>query len=273
MYFKLRGVLPYDKKVKAEIIGGCSIVVLWYIMYSLHWLPEKALPNPLKVITAFPRLHMELGLVRNALYSLSLNVLGMLEAVVLAVPIGFILGLYPLPRAIVERYLSASRFIPIPVLMGLFIALFGIAMNMKVQFLALAIFVYLVPQVILQIDLLEPIYDETVMTLGATPWQRIKHVFIPGVMPRIYNDIVVLSPISWTYIVVAEAINTNDGGIGAMAYLAGRTGQADILWALVITILVIAVTQDKALILIDKLFFKFKYAQVCKVECKKEVKK
>ena len=265
MYFTLRGTLPEKTKIKAEIFGLCVIIACWYFSYQFHWVPEKILPHPLSVITAFHDLHFKLGLVRNAGYSILLNVLGMMEAVALAIPVGFILGLYPLPRAIAERYLSASRFVPIPSLIGMFIAVFGIAINMKVQFLALAIFVYLVPQVILQIDKLEPIFDETVMTLGATSWQRIKYVFIPGVLPRVFNDIIVLGPISWTYIVVAEAINSTDGGIGAMAYLAGRTGKSDMLYALMITILVIGVTQDKLLNLLDKLFFKFKYAQNIKV--------
>ena len=106
----------------------------------------------------------------------------------------------------------------------------------------------------------EDVYDHTIITLGATKWQRIKYVFIPAALPKVTFDIIILAAISWTYITVAEAINMNGGGIGAMANMAARASRTDKVFALVIVIVLIGFCLDKLATMLDKRIFRFKYA-------------
>jgi NitT/TauT family transport system permease protein len=129
---------------------------------------------------------------------------------------------------------------------------------MKVSFLAVGIFVYLLPTVILRVDEVKEVYVQTVKTLGASRWQVIKTVFIPDVLSRAFDDIKVLAPISWTYIIIAEMINKT-GGLGSMAYLFGRQSRADKAFAILVIIIFIGIVLDKIFTGLDRLFFPHKY--------------
>jgi NitT/TauT family transport system permease protein len=184
--------------------------------------------------------------------------MGYLEAIVVSIPLGFLLGLFPLFKKLSSKYIDAIRFIPLTAVTGLFIAWFGIETNMKVQFLAFGILVYLLPVVVQRVQEVDNIYLQTAYTLGASKWQIIRTVFIPSVLAKISDDIRVLVAISWTYIIVAELINKS-GGIGAMIWTASRQSRIDKVFALLIVIILIGIAQDKLFDWIDRRLFPYKH--------------
>ena len=143
-------------------------------------------------------------------------------------------------------------------LIGCFIAWFGIYENMKVQFLAVSIIVYLLPVVVQRIQEVSETYVQTVHTLSTSRLHIITKVFIPDVLSKVFDDIRVLVAISWTYIIVAEGVN-NSGGVGAMCYIAGRQSRFDKVFAILLVIILVGYVQDKLFMYFDKLFFPFKY--------------
>jgi NitT/TauT family transport system permease protein len=185
--------------------------------------------------------------------------IGLSEAVIFAIPIGLAIGLNSYLKAIFEPYLSALRFVPLTALVGLFIVAFGIYTNMKVQFLAFAIFIYLVPVIVQRVDETASVLDQTMKTLGANRWQRVLYLYLPDVLARVYTDIKVLSAISWTYIVVAEMVNLN-GGVGALSFLAARQGRTDKVYVIIIVIVLVGLLTDKMFNLLDPIIFPHKYA-------------
>jgi NitT/TauT family transport system permease protein len=255
--FKLRGRLPKQTFGIIEFAGVILIILVWQLISTLHLVPASLFPPPLKVLNSFKELHFEDALVRNTLFSVKLNLLGYLEAVAISIPIGFAVGLIPLFRGLFNRNVEALRFVPLTAVTGLFIAWFGIDTNMKVQFLAFGIIVYLLPIIVQRIDEVEEVYIQTVYTLGASKWQTIRTVYIPAVLSRISDDIRVLVAISWTYIIVAELVNKS-GGIGSLAYIAARQSRIDKVFAILIVIILIGFIQDKLFVLLDKLLFPHK---------------
>jgi NitT/TauT family transport system permease protein len=254
----LRGQL--DKKTNTIIsMGGLILLMLlWAFITEMKLIPPKILPSPFKVILAFKELHFQDALIRNTTFSLYLNIMGYLEAVVISLLIGFPMGLFPGVRSLLSKYINAFRFVPLTAVTGIFIAWFGIYHAMKIHFLAFGIMVYLIPTIIQRIEEIDDIYDQTAITLGASMWQRIWHVFIPGALSKLTDDIRVMTAISWTYIVVAEMINAQ-GGIGMLSWVAGRQVRIDKVFAILLVIVVIGILQDKLFVLIDKKCFKHKY--------------
>jgi NitT/TauT family transport system permease protein len=257
-YFDLRGHLEKRTNTIVGLVGFTIILSIWIFITSTGMIKPQILPSPFKVLTAFPELHFKDALVRNLTFSLYLNFMGYIEAVVLSVLVGFSLGLFPLFRSLFSKYVDAIRFLPLTALTGLFIAWIGIGNSMKINFLAFGIFVYLVPVVIQRIDEVDDVYDQTAITLGGTMWQRIFRVFFPAVMSKISDDVRVLVAISWTYIIIAELINAV-GGIGPLIYICAKGSAMNKVFALLIVIVVIGVIQDQIFKFIDRLFFKHKY--------------
>lgn len=258
--FALRGSLPRKTKTILEVGGGALFLLIWWLVVYTGLIRESILPSPIKVFTSLPELHFEDALIRNAIYSIKLNVMGYGEAVLIAIPFGFLIGLLPLFRAMNERYITALRYLPLTALIGLFVLWFGIGDMMKIQFLTLGILVYLLPVVIQRIDEVRQVYIDTVTTCGANRWQTIRSVYIPDVLSRLSDDVRVLVAISWTYIIIAEVVNKQDGGIGALIYTVARQSRVDKVFAALLVIILIGFLQDKLLLYLDKMIFPHKYA-------------
>ncbi|MDD5589164.1 MAG: ABC transporter permease subunit [Candidatus Nanoarchaeia archaeon] len=256
--FELRGIMPRSYTKIITIIGSLFILLVWIILSISGTISNTLLPTPWAVLSSFGELHYQDALVRNALYSIKLNLLGYLEAVIISLPLGFVIGLFPVFREAFRKYLDAIRFIPLTAVTGLFICWFGIDDNMKIQFLAFGIAVYLLPVVVQRIIEVDDIYVQTVRTLSIRNWPVIKRVFIPAVLSKVSDDIRVLVAISWTYIIVAELVNKS-GGIGALAYLAARQSRIDKVFAILVVIIVIGFVQDKLFLVLDKALFPHKY--------------
>lgn len=256
--FELRGELSASTKTVIEIVGAIFLFLVWKGVADSGLISPYILPQPLNVLYSFGDLFQKDDLIQNIKFSTMLNLAGCLEAIAISLPLGFILGLFPVFKAFSERYLSASRFLPLPAVLGIFIAGFGIYVNMKVQFLAVSIIVYLVPVVAQRVAETPQVYIDMAKTLGASKWQTIRWIFIPDVFSRVWVDIGVLSAISWTYITIAEKVNDAEGGLGALAEISRRQQRIDKVYAVVILIALIGWGWDKLHAYSDKLMFGFK---------------
>jgi NitT/TauT family transport system permease protein len=216
------------------------------------------LPPPHRVVQSYPALLQEDALVKNTFRSIWLNLQGYFWAVIISLPIGFLIGLLPLFRGMFSKQVDALRYLPLTALTGLFIIWFGIEDQMKIAFLAFGIIVYLLPVVVQRIDEVQGVYLKTVFTLGANAWQTIRSVYIPSVMAKLMDDIRVLTAISWTYIIIAELLN-RQGGIGSLIYIKARQGQIEKVFAVLIVIILIGFLQDRIFVYIDRRVFPHKY--------------
>ena len=257
--FELRGELEKKPATIIAIIGFFFFMFLWQSMSWFNLVPESLLPSPISVMKSFKELHFKEELVRNTIYSVKLNMIGYIEAVLIALPLGFFMGLFPVIRVATDKYIKALRFIPLAAATGLFISWFHIGDNMKIQFLAASIIVYLLPVVIQRIDDVEDVYIHTAYTLGANKLQTILSVFIPSVKSKIMDDIRILVAISWTYITIAEALNMTSG-IGMLAVQCGRKSRVDMVFAILFLIAVLGFAQDILFKKLDKAINPHKYA-------------
>ncbi|HZV45657.1 MAG TPA: ABC transporter permease subunit [Saprospiraceae bacterium] len=250
------------QKLFFGIAGVLFVLLIWTLltMGADPIMKSGILPPPLKVLYSFNDLLNENDLLRNIGLSISRNLLGYVEAIVITIPVGFIIGLIRIPRFSFKKQIDAFRFIPLTALIGVFIVWFGISITMKVHFLAFGILLYLLPVMIQRIDEVDDIYLKTAHTLGASDWQILKTVYFPSVISKLFDDLRVLTAISWTYIIVIETINSGEDGIGALIYTVGqRQVKVDRLFALLIIIILIGVIQDRLFAYLDKQFFPYKY--------------
>ena len=259
--FKLRGDIPRQYKLVLEVLGVGILLLIWYFLtYGENPVVAKlTLPSPGSVFSSYGEMISENQLVKHTFRSLGLNLGGYIKALLWTLPLGFIIGLYPLFRGMFHRMFDAIRFIPLAACTVLFIVWFGTSIPMKVNFLAFGIFIFLLPIVIQRIHEVKDVYLKTVYTIGATDWQTIRSVYIPSVMSKLIDDIRILTAISWTYIVVAETINSEEGGLGALTYIFRRQSQTDKLFGILILFILIGLIQDKLFVRLDRELFPHKY--------------
>lgn len=256
--FELRGQIS---KVQAIIIGlaGFALIILaWHMITNGNEEMQALMPTPKSVLAAFQEMYYNDFLIGNTNTSIVRNFHGYYKAIIYALPIGFLIGLFPIFRALFSKYVDAIRFIPLAATTGIFIIWYGIEEGVKVNFLAFGIFVYLLPIVVQRIDDVQKVYMQTAKTMGASKWQTIRTVFIPSVFSKVFDDIRVIVAISWTYIVIAELIN-NQGGLGVMIHTAARQSRIDKVFAILFLIVIIGIVQDQLFKWLDRLIFPHKY--------------
>lgn len=268
-FFKFGGTLGNKTNNFLGIIGALIILVLWYLLtLSGNLIPAKILPSPILVFQQFGSLFTEYGLLTEAWYSIKLNLYGYFFGIALAVPLGFFLGIYALPKGLFVRYTDALRYLPPPSIAGIFTAILGYGFGMKATFLAFAIFVSLLPCVIQKInDLQNPkndkdfVYLQTIKTLGANNFQKLTKVYIPYVMGRLWDDIVNLTAITWTYIIIVELLN-REGGLGGLIHILRRQGLMPEMCGVLFCIVLIGIFQDFLLKQTGKVIFPYKYTEM-----------
>lgn len=256
--FALRGEVNTSTKTLLNFLGFALLILIWQISVTVLKVSPAILPTPLAILKSFKEIWYDDYMLMNAGISIKLNLLGYLEAIALCIPLAYLIALIPILNHLSSKILDSTRYLPLSALLGLFIAWFGIGTEMKVQFLAFGIFVYLLPTCVDRVLKVDKVYEQTAYTLGASKWQLIKSVFFPASIRFISDDARILNAISWTYIIIAEMVNKT-GGIGSAIFMAGRMSRIDKIFAWLIIIVIIGFLQDRMFKLIDKLLFPSKY--------------
>ena len=260
---KFGGHISPKTEMIVGIIGGTFLILVWYLITVSGLIPEKILPNPIGVIGCIPSLITENDLFGNMWYTIRLNLTGYLYALTIAIPFAFIIGIYPFMSAALKKPIDAMRFTPMPSTTAIFIAIFGLQTTMKSFFLCVSILIYILPAITQKVtELQNPnsqsnIYLQTAITIGMNNWQKFKYVYFPFVMSHSYKDIVNLTAISYTYVVIAECIN-RDGGLGSLIALMSRQSHMPKVYALLFIIIIIGLIQDYLLKKLEPVLFKYK---------------
>jgi NitT/TauT family transport system permease protein len=241
-----------------QLLGWLVIFAIWYFITNYGIINTHVLPTPQKTLNAFEEMKREDNLGHNILFSVKINLLGYLKCIIGAIIFGFAIGLNPKMRKMFSHQISALRFIPITAMMGIFIAISGLTIATKINFLAFGIWVYLVPVVVQRIDEVSITHLQMMKTLGASAWQTLVHVQWKSVIARLSDDIRILVGISWTYIIVAELAGIQ-GGLGSLIFLGERQSNVGKVYGVIFIIVAIGIVQDILFKLIDRILFKFKY--------------
>lgn len=281
--WSLRQATPPRHRWKLGLAGIVLVVFVWWMIVLIWNLPRSVLPSPYAVAAAFPRLFLgndevwhdaasfsenvksvlyalSHNVLQHVVYSIWLNVMSYIEAIIITVPLGFVIGLFGPMRSLSERVLAAFRYLPITAFVGILVMWFGISHTAKIQFLTFGLAVYTLLATIQRVDEVEQIYVDMAKSCGATRWQRITTIFFPLVIARLSDDLRNLVPLTWTYIVIAEGFNLGQGGVGGLINNYSRMSRFDFVFALVLVISVVGFFQDKAWLSGDRKVLAWKYA-------------
>ena len=237
----VREPVPQRKARGLALAGLLSFLAVWCVLSYTGLVPTVILPSPTEVIRAFPVLHFEEALVRSAGWSLYRVGMGFVLSALVAIPLGLLMGTFPAVRHFLSPLVDPLRFLPISALVPLFLVWFGIEETMKIMLLFVGIFVYL----------------QTATTLGASRWQLVRHVLVPGSLPAIGEALRVMNGIGWTYVILAEIVNARLG-LGHIITVAGKRSHVDQIFAGVLVILFIGVVTDGMIRVANKQLFAWK---------------
>lgn len=221
--FALRTPLPRNLSFALGFVAPALVLVAWCVASYGGLAPPDFLPSPTEVVRGTLQLFMQHDLGAAILISTRRIALAFVLAAALALPLGILMGAFEPINRIFEPVMAPLRYMPISAFIPLLILWFGIYEKQKVAFLFLGVFVYLLPVVVSAIRAVPEELVQTSLTLGASKGQVIRTVLFPAALPEIFDSFRVMNAISWTYVILAEAVNP-EHGLGYMVELA-RTHQ------------------------------------------------
>lgn len=180
----------------------------------------------------------------------------------IAFPIALLVYNSRIANDIISPVISIMRYIPVTAFYPLLIMWFGIDELMKIVFLFIATFVYMMPSVILCLDEINSDLIDTGLTIGMNKLQIITKVQIPAILPSLMNSFIMMYGIGWTYIAITETINAKYG-LGFIIQQSSSRGRTDLVFMAIIMIMIISVLFDNLTKKLVKRIFKWRYLNDC----------
>jgi NitT/TauT family transport system permease protein len=257
----VRQPLPRSLAVALGFVLPVIILAAWCGASYGGLAPDDFLPSPSEVVRGTLQLFFQYDLVGAILISTRRILLAFALASALALPLGILMGAFAPIHQIFEPVMAPLRYMPISAFIPLLILWFGIYEKQKIAFLFLGVFVYLLPVVVSAIRQVPEELVQTALTLGASNGQVIRTVLLPAALPEIFDSFRVMNAISWTYVILAEAVNP-EHGLGYMVELARTHQKASWSFAGLIVIGGIGLITDQIIRSISMILFRWREEQI-----------
>lgn len=208
------GLSGQNGGVDLRLVSMVSLIIffgLWEIVVRLGFIEPLFLPAPSAIIK-----RAIIMLQKNDfwvhIFSSGCRVLvGFAAAALVAVPLGVLLGTSRFAKAIADPLLSFLRPLPSMSWIPLSLLWLGITETQKYSIVFMGSFA---PSVLYTIEAtrnIDPVLIRAARNLGASKYQVMKDVVLPGALPSIIAGLKVMLGIAWTCVISAELVAASKG--------------------------------------------------------------
>ena len=228
--------IPRSHYATIAILSVGLLFGLWALLsYGGFVQPTYFLPTPTEVLDSAVRMILNGELFEHASASISVIVTGWALAVVLAVPLGILMGSFKFFEALFEPVVNFVRYLPVSAMIPLLILYVGLGFEEKVAVIFIGTFFQLILMVAdvaahVPKDLIDSAY-----TLGTSRVRVVTHVLIPATLPGIMDNLRITIGWAWTYLIVAELVAA-EKGLGIMILESQRGLRTDRIFVGLVTI-------------------------------------
>jgi NitT/TauT family transport system permease protein len=249
------------KAALGAIVPVC-LILLWEL--GVRWTGTRLIPPPYQV--AVMMWDFAFGGIYDDAFSASLPTHfwvsvqrvygGFLLAAVLAVPLGLMIGRFPLLRAMLDPTLSLLRPVPVTAWLPLSMIFFGLGPKSAIFLVFLGAFYPILLNTVFGVKSVDNKLFEAAAMLGCNGSQLFRSVVIPAATPQIFNGLRLGLGFAWILIVVGEMTGVPEG-LGAVI-MDGRTlSRTDLVITGMIVIGVTGFLSDRLIVLANNHLLKW----------------
>lgn len=239
-----------------KILGVIILILLWYVGSTVT--TPLFVPSPLAVWDALLGLIESGQLWNGLLYSFNRISTATFLSMAIAVPIALLICSCKTLNEMISPVISAMRYIPVTAFSPLLILWFGIDEEMKISFLFLATFVYVLPSTVLCLQDVPQDLIDTGKSIGMRSHEIISEILLPAALPSIMNSFLMMYGIGWTYVAVIEAVNAKYG-LGYIINQGAARGKTAVVFASILTIIVFSYLFDRIGNILIRKIFRWRY--------------
>ena len=241
-----RLVPPAWRALLIGLIVPGAIVFVWALAGALDRLPALMLPPPATVLIALRDLVQSGDLASALAISLRRLAQGFVSGAAFGLLAGATMGLSRLGERIIRPMFMGFVQVPILAWIPLLMIPFGIGETLKTIAIGIAAFA---PVALNSFKGLRQV-DAKLVEVGTlyrfTPFQRLRHILLPGALPAISTGLRLGLTQAWQSLVVVELVASTNG-IGYLAVMARQMFQLDQMLAVMLVIGLCGFALDKTL--------------------------
>ncbi len=236
-------VLGEGSALTMNIVSVLALFLLWYAATHLGWIKPLFLPKPESIWIAFKQaVNGDLDnhtLWVHFLWSMYRVFSAFFLAVIIGIPVGIAMGVSRIARGIFDPPIEFYRPLPPLAYLPLMIIWFGIGEQAKIILLFLSIFAPVALSARAGVKSISQEQIQAARSMGASTWQVVRHVILPGSMPEILVGLRIGMGVGWTTLVAAEMVAA-DAGLGKMVFNASNFLRTDVVILGILTIGIVA---------------------------------
>ncbi len=229
------------------------VIAIWYLVRWSGLVAPGLLPAPHEVALTLVALLRGGSYLLDIWLSVQRVLLGLVFGMILAVPVGFMIGWNKQLRRFFDPLINFFRALPPIALIPLVIVYLGIGEVAKVAILFYASFFAAVIVMYEGMSQISPIYIKVSRTLGASDWEIFAKVIVPLTLPHVLTAARVALGVAWATLVAAELVAAQHG-LGAVIQNASSFFNLKVIYAGIITIGFFALLMDSLLRALSRRF-------------------
>jgi NitT/TauT family transport system permease protein len=240
--FEFQASLPLSVKILLAVAAWLLFLGIWqFAPRPEAWV--MLLPTPTEVTSTIASLIQEKDFLSDIGASLKRILISFGIAAAIALPLGILMGTFPVVEGFLNPLVSPLRYLPAPSFIPLLLALLGTGDVQKIALLIIGVVWFLLSLIMDDTKRVAKELVEVSRTLGANRAKAIFAVILPAALPFFVDTMRQMLAVSWTYLVIAEIVASTDG-IGAVMMRARRLVQMDVIMACILTIGLLGLLSD-----------------------------
>jgi NitT/TauT family transport system permease protein len=243
VFWRLAEDIPRPLNITLVITSIALPLFVWWLITTFGNIDPKFLPSPGNVLEAAIRLWNSGDLLKDTVASLWRVGVGFSLAVLLAIPVGVMMGSFSSIRALLEPLFGLIRYMPAPAFIPLLILYLGIGEEPKVTLIFIGVFFFNSLMVMDTVKFVPKDLIEATYMLGGNRREVLTQVILPHVLPGIIDACRINLAAAWQLVIVSELIAATEG-LGRRISVAGRFLRTDEIFVGLIVIGAIGLTFD-----------------------------
>lgn len=242
---------PLSRQLTLSAATLLVLLAIWWSVTALKLISPLFLPAPKQVLhqlltVASAQGFMDATLWQHLAASLTRILIALFVAALIGIPVGIAMGLNATVRGILDPLIELYRPVPPLAYLPLMVIWFGIGETSKILLIYLAIFAPVALSALAGVKSAQQVRLRAARSLGASRWQVLWYVVLPGALPEILTGLRIGLGVGWSTLVAAELIAATRG-LGFMVQSAGEFLATDVVLAGIAVIAVIAFTLELGL--------------------------
>jgi NitT/TauT family transport system permease protein len=235
VFWRMTGDIPPSLNLGLNIASILLPLSLWWGLTAFGAIEPRFLPSPMQVGQAALKLWQSGELLKDTIASLWRIGAGYFFSMLLAVPVGLLMGSFPSIRALLEPLFALIRYMPAPAFIPLLILYQGIDEAPKITLIFIGTFFFNALMIMDAVKSVSKDLIESTYMLGGNRRTTLIQVILPHVIPDILDACRINLAAAWQLVIVAELIAATEG-LGRRISVADRFMQTDEIFVAIIAI-------------------------------------